>query len=265
MTPPTTYELHQGDFFLTWPHITDRSVDLAVVDPPYGVLKSVHDWDKEIDFGVLAWILNQLMTPHGQLAVFSSGVMLTEVIGELGRKYFDFRYTEIWQKPNIRVFHKDRPKPDVEFVSVFHRRGLPQKNRIFNWVEVAPCGAPYTRINHNRADTNSKTLKRKIDASESGLRFPSSVVHFPNRPAMTMEEKRYAKHPTQKSLEHIERIIRLLSYEGQTVLDPFMGSGTTILAAARTGRRGIGFEIEEEFFRMTELRLEHKTSKGQVA
>ena len=62
----------------------------------------------------------------------------------------------------------------------------------------------------------------------------------------------------------MEHLIRLLSDEGQIVLDPFMGSGTAILAALRTGRKAIGFELESKYFLMTETRLQHETAQGTL-
>ena len=55
------------------------------------------------------------------------------------------------------------------------------------------------------------------------------------------------KHPTQKPEGAIERILRASSNEGDLVLDPFMGSGTTLRAAKDLGRKAIGIEIEERY------------------
>lgn len=241
----------------------DGSIDLAICDPPYHILHEVHPWDRKIDFGVLSWILSKLLTPFGQVALFCNGKMIPEVVSEFG-KYFEFRYPEVWQKPSAMVSHKDRPKPDIEFVCVFHRRGTKKQDHIFNWETVASEGEPYIRRNPNRGHPNRKTLKRELDINDSGLRYPSSIVSYPNRPGMMKEEKRYANHPTQKSLMHMEHLIRLLSDEGQIVLDPFMGSGTAILAALRTGRKAIGFELESKYFLMTENRLQHETAQGTL-
>ncbi|MFC1542913.1 DNA-methyltransferase [Candidatus Neomarinimicrobiota bacterium] len=246
--------LYQDDFFRQWQLVPDGSVDLAICDPPYNVLQAVHSWDKKIDFAVLSWILSQLLTPFGQVALFCSAKMIPEVVSEFG-KYFEFRYPEVWHKPSAMASHKDRPKPDVEFVCVFHRKGTRKQDRIFNWEPVASEGKPYIRRNPNRKHPNRKTLKREVDINDSGLRYPSSVVHFPNRPAMTAGEKRLADHPTQKSLEHMEYLIQLLSIKGQTILAPFMGSGTAIMAAVRTDRRAIGFEIESKYYEMAKTRL----------
>ncbi|GMU40323.1 MAG: hypothetical protein AMXMBFR23_11890 [Chloroflexota bacterium] len=63
------------------------------------------------------------------------------------------------------------------------------------------------------------------------------------------------KHPAPYPLELAERLVRMFSFVGDTVLDPFMGTGTTAEAAARWGRNSIGFEIDPEYFSMSEERL----------
>lgn len=62
-------------------------------------------------------------------------------------------------------------------------------------------------------------------------------------------------HPAPFPLELAERLIRMFSFVGDTVLDPFMGTGTTNLAAARWGRNSIGFEIDADYFAMAKSRL----------
>lgn len=63
-------------------------------------------------------------------------------------------------------------------------------------------------------------------------------------------------HPAPFPEALAERLIRMFSFVGDTVLDPFLGSGTTLVAAARWGRDSIGFEIEEPYVRLAEARLE---------
>lgn len=65
-------------------------------------------------------------------------------------------------------------------------------------------------------------------------------------------------HPTQKPLELMKALIELVTQEGQVVLDPFAGSGTTLLAAKELGRKYIGFEMEDDFFENAIKRLENK-------
>ena len=62
-------------------------------------------------------------------------------------------------------------------------------------------------------------------------------------------------HPTVKSLAVMAWLVRLVSKEGDTVLDPFMGSGTTLVAAQQLGRRAIGIEKREDYFKIAERRI----------
>lgn len=73
------------------------------------------------------------------------------------------------------------------------------------------------------------------------------------------EEKAFGKHPTQKPLSLLERCIRASSNIGDLVFDPFMGSGTTGVAAIKNGRRFCGSEISKNFFTATQRRLDHGT------
>jgi len=69
------------------------------------------------------------------------------------------------------------------------------------------------------------------------------------------EEKRFGKHPAQKPLALIERILLASSNEGDLVLDPFLGSGTTAIAALRRGRKCSGIELDPEWIRVTTQRI----------
>jgi site-specific DNA-methyltransferase (adenine-specific) len=69
-------------------------------------------------------------------------------------------------------------------------------------------------------------------------------------------EKKYGKHPTQKPLALLERILQASSKEGDLVLDPFVGSGTTCVAAVRLGRRCIGIDIEKRYIDISVSRIE---------
>ena len=69
------------------------------------------------------------------------------------------------------------------------------------------------------------------------------------------EEKAHGKHPTQKPIDLLERIILSSSNEGDVVFDPFAGSSTTGVAAIRTGRAFVGCELEDEFLVLSEKRL----------
>lgn len=67
-------------------------------------------------------------------------------------------------------------------------------------------------------------------------------------------------HPAPYPVELAERLIRMFSFVGDTVLDPFLGTGTTTIAAAKYGRNSIGCEIDEHYFDMAYKRIEGETS-----
>jgi site-specific DNA-methyltransferase (adenine-specific) len=72
-------------------------------------------------------------------------------------------------------------------------------------------------------------------------------------------------HPAPFPEQLAERLIRLFSFAGDTVLDPFAGTGTTSVAALNTGRNSIGVEIEAKYFKMAECRLRAASSQGRMA
>jgi len=67
-------------------------------------------------------------------------------------------------------------------------------------------------------------------------------------------------HPAPYPAELAERLIRMFSFVGDTVLDPFLGTGTTTVAAAKTGRNSVGFEVDEHYFDQAHTRIANETS-----
>jgi DNA modification methylase len=72
---------------------------------------------------------------------------------------------------------------------------------------------------------------------------------------LNQADKRKYGHPTIKPLPLIESIVRNSSREGQLILDPFMGSGTTGVACKLTGRNFIGIELNKEYFKIAKQRI----------
>ena len=253
--------LYNLDFFRNWQKILDGCVSLFITDPQYGTQTRKFPWDIKPDFAALAWIISQLLTMAGQVAIIHSPGMVSEVEIEFA-KYFVRRYLSVLKKPNVMANKKDRPKGDIDILSVFHRRKSKQSDHTYNWRDVAEYGEPYTRINRNLENTTMLTQKRMIDENLTGQRYPSSIEYLVNRPAMTKEQMRGVQHPMQKDLEAVKRSIMLLSKPGDLIVDPFMGSGTTLVACEQTGRRGIGFDIEQKFFDEAASRVSREIEEG---
>lgn len=76
------------------------------------------------------------------------------------------------------------------------------------------------------------------------------------------KDKRY--HPTQKPSELVQQLIEMFSEEGQTVFDPFIGSGTTAIAAIRAGRNFLGCEIDNDFYEICEERIREEQEEKRI-
>ena len=91
---------------------------------------------------------------------------------------------------------------------------------------------------------------KMMKAENGGKQMTSAWEFFTRR-----EEKRFRKHPAQKPIALMERIIRAASNEGDLVLDPFLGSGTTAVAATRCSRTVLGIERDDQFISTTLSRI----------
>ena len=76
-------------------------------------------------------------------------------------------------------------------------------------------------------------------------------------------EKKYGKHPTQKPVKLLERLIKASSKENDLILDPFNGSGTTGIVAHRMNRKYIGIELDEHYLELTKNRYLGDKSDGK--
>ncbi len=92
--------------------------------------------------------------------------------------------------------------------------------------------------------------RRSTITRDEFLEFTKSVWTFPAEPATKIG------HPATFPLELPYRLIQLYTFEGEVVLDPFMGSGQTALAALRTNRRYVGYEINDEYVRLARRRID---------
>ena len=97
--------------------------------------------------------------------------------------------------------------------------------------------------------------------NDDGGRYPRTVLNYPNKPAMKKAER--TTHPTQKPLALLEYIIKALTHPHDMVVDPFLGSGSTLIAAHGLRRPGIGFELSPEYFEMANARVNKRSNKGE--
>lgn len=235
-------ELYNDDCIVAMDNLRAKSIDLIVTDPPYNLgsfmktrdtnLKKMRDnffgaagWD---DMGFEEWeksmesffeLSSRVMKRGGSMIVFMA-IIKVETIIKLAEKYgFYYKTTGIW--------HKTNPMPrnmNLHFV-----------NSTEAWVYF--------------------TYKTKTGTFNNG----GAMFHdFIETSVTPNSERKYGKHPTQKPESLMQHFVEILSNPGDSILDPFMGSGTTGVVSKRAGRNFIGIELNSEYYNIAKSRIEGK-------
>lgn len=257
--------LHLGDFLWDWQKVAPQSVALAIIDPPFGAIKDAQPWDIPPDYHVLAWELSNLLKPLGQVVTFAN-FRTAVAIHQAFEPNFGFRFDMTWKKPSALPKNHFAPAPDTEMILVYKLKGAISRHLTFNYNAIRTPGRPYKR-KAGKSQNQNPILKGGGNMPETfenrdGGRYPRTVLEYPNKPSMTRAER--TLHPTQKPLGLVEYLLTAFSNRGDMILDPFAGSGTTLLASHRLGRKGIGFEREKDFYEMAADRLEAEIGSGAL-
>lgn len=223
------------------------SVDCVWTDPPYmlsnggitcvaGRMVSVDkgEWDKsqglEADHEFnLQWTREcyRVLKPTGTIWVSGTLHVYPSVGMALMQNGFRLLNDIIWEKPN--------PPPNLG------RRTFTHSTEVVLWASKAPKGSRH-KYTFNYADMRQ----------ENGGKQMKTVWRF-KTPGP--DEKRFGKHPTQKPVDLIGRCLRASTHQGDVVLDPFVGSGSTGVAALGLGRDFIGIDADETFIAVSAKRL----------
>lgn len=233
---------HFGDCREILPTLPAGVADAVVTDPPYG--DTSLSWDRRVD----GWILSvgHVLKPAASIWVFGSLRSLVPVFDAMERHGFRYSQDIVWQKQNGTGFHNDRFRRVHEHAVLFYRGA---------WADVykAPqvtLDAVAKQVRRKTQPTHTGDIGRGHYVSEDGgPRLMTSVIAVRN-------EHGRALHPTQKPVEILDPLVRYSVPPGGIVLDPFLGSGSTALAALRSGRHWIGCELDPGCGPMQEKRLQ---------
>jgi site-specific DNA-methyltransferase (adenine-specific) len=214
----------------------EASVDLIIDDPPYGITKL--PWDQVPDWDILAGLYNNVLTENGLVYIFGKQPSLIEVYNSFQR-YFDFRFEIIWNRNNIPWSSNFKPLPIHENIFVFCKKGARIDNTKFYTKQVMTAGKPYSK---NRKKNHPATQKAfnsiPFSVKKRAKRYPKSILEI--NPIISNSE-----YPTQKPSELISWIVRASSLQNDIILDPHMGSGTTMMVALNLCRKSIGIDINQ--------------------
>jgi len=244
-----TITLYNGDCLDILKKIPKESITTIFADPPYnlsnggitckaGKMVSVNkaEWDKskgiEEDFKfTYEWIklCREVLKPNGTIWISGTMHNIYQVGFALQSLGFQVINEVIWFKPNAPPNLACRAFAHSHETIIWARKTKGSKH-VFNYSKM-------------------KEWDDKFAPKGKQMRSLWSItLTAPN-------EKMYGKHPTQKPIELLRRVIVSSSNEGDTVLDPFNGSGTTGVVAKELGRKYIGIDTSEEYLGITLKRL----------
>ena len=236
-------KLYNDDMFDVFSNIKPQSVDLLLTDFPYGTLnKKRNEWDKIIDYDKFWYYVDILCKPNCAI-VSTAAQPFTSVL--ISTNYTNFKYCLVWEKSKSTGYlnAKKQPMRSHEDIVVFYK-----KQPTYN--PQMTVGKPYDKGKAVRDVIQyGKQTKAVHVKNTEGTRYPRSVLYF-----KTAEDEGKL-HPTQKPIALYEYLVKTYSNEGDTVLDPCMGSGTTGIACLNTDREFIGIERDENYYTIAEERL----------
>jgi len=232
------YKTHLADSYNHIKTIPAASVDLILTDPPYNlspystgnmkfkwrkeINNDLADWDKK-EFIPKHWVdeFKRILKPTGNIFAFTSYNLLGKWHEAFDPEFDTFQFM---------VWHKTNPAPKIR------RAGF------LNSCELIIC-----MWNKNHTWNFSKQ---------------NEMHNFIETPiCMGLERLKDPKHPTQKPIKVLERIIKLATKEGDVVYDPFMGVGSTGIAALNLRRKFIGVEIDKKYHKAAKQRLTNHATR----
>lgn len=239
-----------GDCIERMKEIPDCSVDMVLCDLPYGLTQC--GWDKQIPFSDMWFAIHRVIKTNASVCLFGMEPFSSKLRCSNLKEY---KYDWIWDKvrPSGFLNAKRQPLRCHEIISVFYSGQCtynPQKTQ----------GHP-----RKVSSAKSKECCKKSEAyGQHGLvsydsteRYPKSIQTF------SLDIQKSALHTTQKPVALLEYLIKTYTNENDTVLDFTMGSGSTGVAAANTGRNFIGIELDAHYFEIAQKRI-GDAEKAQV-
>lgn len=215
--------------------IKDNSIDLIATDPPYEITFEKNKWDypNQLNWKVICEEFKRICKEDANIIIFQgwSNVCQTKLVLD---EYFIIKNWIIYDRIKGRG----------------GSRNLVSTREDILWYVNNDKSYTYNKI--------SSTIKKKtggtIGRKNGNLYRALSNVWSDISPIVPWSKER-VKHPTQKPLSLMERIIKIFSNECDIVLDPFMGSGTTCLACEKLNRQYIGIEKEKKYFNICKDRI----------
>ncbi|MGC9365279.1 MAG: DNA-methyltransferase [Fidelibacterota bacterium] len=221
--------------------IESASIDLICTDPPYSrSLADIYRW--EINISDYAETFRRILKDTGQIAIFGDFPTSVEIASAF-QPYFQFRFFYTWIKSNGQPVNKKRPRSNVELITVWKKPNTLIRDITFN--PVYRPGKPYRKIT-KAVNPTRKSSKSYETNNETGNRWPDQTLYYPSKDNLPIAERQ--SHPTQKAIALMGYLVKSLSNPGETVLDPFSGSGSVAVACYHLNRNFIAIEKDPKYY-----------------
>lgn len=237
-------KLYKGDCLEVMDKLIEQGVkvDAIITDPPYGT--TACKWDSVIPFDEMWGRIDKLVKKKTPIILFGSQPFTSELIHS---NIKNFKHEWIWEKSRSgsAITAKYRPVKIHEDIVVFCK-GSPY------YYPIMEEGEPYSRKSKYNNENNHKYgISSNVETVNKGTRYPKTIKYVKQN-----WSKQQQLHPTQKPVELMEYLIESYTKPGDLILDFTMGSGSTGVACVNTNRNFIGIELDENYFKIAEKRIE---------
>lgn len=236
--------LINGECLEAMSELPTASIDMVLCDLPYGTTSC--KWDVVIPFEPLWAAYSRITKPNAAIVLtasqpFTSALVMSNV--DL------FKYQWIWEKERPSNFFAAKfvPLNNTEDVLVFSQGGC--NNGSKNPMPYFPQDLIELDRTAKNSNTGGKIGAVHKTSLNDGRMYHQTKTGYPKK-TIKFNNDATTSHPTQKPVALMEYLIKTYTRPGQVVLDNTMGSGTTGVACVNTGRRFIGIERDETYFKV---------------
>jgi site-specific DNA-methyltransferase (adenine-specific) len=255
-------KIYCGDCLEVMTQIEDGTIDVILCDLPYGT--TVLGWDSIIDLQELWSQYNRIIKRNGAIVLFCKQPFTSKLIMS---NIENFKYCLVWEKTKGSNYANMLKQPSMvtEDIAVFSNGAIkyntmtePKEKRNIRNTKTDNI-YKYKEGSHyfGTKATGKFNEFRTIPTDE---KYTSNVLKY----TVVGNNNKNRKHPTQKPVDLMERLLFHYSNENDIVLDNCIGSGTTAVACKNTNRRFIGIEQEQKYVDVTNERLNESISQTSL-
>jgi site-specific DNA-methyltransferase (adenine-specific) len=245
-------------------------IDLTVTSPPYDNLRTYKGYNfnfeeiaKELyrvtkDGGVVVWVVNDATIKGSETGTSFRQALYFKEIG------FNLHDTMIYAKNNPMPQQLNRYQPCFEYMFIFSSG----KPKTFNpiLIEAIKYGKCKPKIYASGQRDSTGNIKKSFNTKHNNnpLKYKHNIWEYNVAYGQISKDKIAHNHPAIFPEQLAQDHILSWSNEGDLVLDPFMGSGTTAKMAVSTGRKYIGYELSKEYCDIAEKRIQEHTQQMAI-